>query len=93
MGKLLGFLGIAIFLVLIYLVFNAYFVFGLNEAGQRVDGFGRVLTEAPWFAQFIGAWGDWPGLQWHLIDMAIFWPSIILAVWLCYVGFGSEDEK
>lgn len=90
MRKIVGYFGIAIILVLIVLGINAYFITSFT-GGQLVDGFGRALYPGPPIMRLLGD-PDWPGLRWFIIDMIIFWPSIILAIYMIVFGFKIRDD-
>ena len=68
------------FAALLIAGFLAYFVTfkGVNGA---TDGLGRSLSETPAAVRFIfGQERMWAGWIWFLVDMLIFWGSVLMTV-------------
>ena len=90
--KLSVYLGVMVVVSVFIAGFIAYFSFSVDpESGVVFDGFGRPLSETPWFITFFfGQDTLWPGWAWFFGDMAIFWGCIFLAYKLADYGFNVE---
>jgi len=89
-AKILGFiLGASVFLA----TCNAYFVTKFDPVNKMsYDGFGRLLTESPFFVRIIfGQERFWAGWSWFIADLIIFWGGVGVA-WL-FIDFGFKDDK
>jgi amino acid transporter len=95
MRKLFGYLGVAIFIALFAVGFVAYFVRTFDPATHTwYDGLGRRLWETPWYVRFIfGQEHDWPGWQWFIADLVIFWGGVGIGAMLVQLGFKSQDSN
>lgn len=73
--------------------FIAYFVTSFDaDTRQWFDGFGRPLSQSPWFMRVIfGQERLWAGWLWFMADMTIFWGGI--AVGFSLVSFGTDKRK
>jgi len=57
----------------------AYFIHVQDPMTHIIyDGFGRPLSETPLWLQWL-FWKDrlWPGWQWFVVDMIVFWTGLI----------------
>lgn len=95
MRKLLGYLGAGIFIALFAAGFIAYFMRSVDLATHIwYDGWGRRLSETPWYVRFIfGQERDWPGWQWFIADLVIFWGGVGIGALLIQTGFRSPGQK
>ena len=75
--------------------FVAYFITSFDSVTHTwLDGFGRPLTESPWFMRFIfGQDRLWAGWGWFLADMVIFWGGIALGFGLVDYGLKSKNAR
>ncbi len=89
--KLATCLGATIVAVVFVAGFIAYFVTSIDpQTHVRYDGFGRVLSDSPFFARMIfGQERLWAGWSWFIGDFIIFWGG--LAVGAGLVSYGSKD--
>ena len=70
-----------LFVPLLVVGFLAYLVVYTGPGGKIFDGLGRELFEVPLLLRLF--WIDqWPGLGWYLIDMAVFWITLPLVLFL-----------
>ena len=92
MNKVLAIIGGAILFAVFFAAFIAYFITS-NPPGTYiwVDGFGRVLSESPWFMRFIfGQDRLWAGWGWFAADMVIFWGGI--AAGFSLINYAIKDK-
>jgi hypothetical protein len=79
MKKLAPWLSVVIVISAFVYAFLAYFVVSVDpQTGLRHDGFGRMMSGAPFFVRMLGQ-HEWPGLAWFIGDFAIFWGGILIA--------------
>lgn len=92
MRKLIGCLGVATIISVFIAGFIAYFVFSFDpRTGMTYDGFGRELSESPWFMRLIfDKDRSWAGWKWFILDLVIFWSGIIIGVNLAKFGFKDK---
>jgi hypothetical protein len=95
MKKLLGYVGGTIIFGVFVAGFIAYFVTSFNaETHTWLDGFGRPLSESPWFIRFMfGQDRLWAGWDWFLADMVIFWGGVAVGFGLVSYGFKNEMTR
>lgn len=93
MRKIIGYLGVGIIISVFVVGFIAYFVFKFDPGtGTTYDGFGRHLTESPWFVRLLFSEDRlWAGWGWFLADMVIFWGGIGIGSWLATFGFKDKS--
>jgi len=87
--KLVGYVGILVFIVVFIGGFLAYFVTSIDPQTRLMhDGVGRPLSESPFFMRLIfGQERLWVGWRWFIADLIIFWGGIGLGVSLSKYGF------
>jgi hypothetical protein len=77
--KILKAVGVIWFIALFIAAFFAYFITSSGPDGMT-DGLGRQLVETPLFVRFfLGQERLWAGFIWHIIDMIVFFGSILVA--------------
>ena len=93
MRKAIGWVGVAFILCAIIAGFIAYFVFSFDpQTKVTFDGFGRQLSESPWFLRLIlGQDRLWAGWIWFIADIIIFWSVIGIGISLSKWGFKEEN--
>jgi hypothetical protein len=91
--KIIGYIGIGVILCAILASFNAYLVFSISPStGATYDGFGRYLTESPWFMrQIFGEEKLWAGWYWFVVDNLILWVNVGIGWVLIEFGFGEQN--
>jgi hypothetical protein len=89
MRKLIGYLGGGIIVAVLIAGFVAYFIRSVEPSTKIIyDGFGRQLSESPWFIRLIfGQDRLWVGWGWFIGDMFIFWGGILIGVSLAKFAF------
>lgn len=89
MRKLVGYVGIIIFIIVFISGFLAYFITSVDPHTHMLyDGISRPLSESPFFMRLIfGQERLWAGWGWFIVDLTIFWDGIGLGVTLTKYGF------
>ena len=92
MRKLSTYFGGVILVGILVCGFIAYFVVSIDpNTHQQFDGFGRQLSESPWFMRMIfGQERLWVGWFWFIADMIIFWGGA--GVGLMLLDFDKSDQ-
>lgn len=91
MRKLIGIIGVALCLGMLFATWEAYFVTSHDPQTNRlIDGLGRELSVSPWLVRFIFDSNRlWPGPAWFFGDIVLFW-TIMLTGWKL-ASWGLED--
>ena len=91
MKRVVGYIGVMVFIVMFVVGFLAYFITSVDpQTGTICDGLGRSLIESPLFLRLIfGQERLWPGWGWFVIDLVVFWGGIGLGY--CLINFGFKD--
>lgn len=86
-SKLIGFILVVGWIVLLIAGFMAYFVSHAKN-GVSIDGLGRQLFDAPAVIRFLllGVQGRWAGFGWFCVDFIIVWGWIGVAYILISVS-------
>ena len=82
-------LAIDVLAVIIYQVCALFLVRYDAGSGVTTDGFGRVLTKAPFIFQSLGLMEEWAGLGWFAVDTIC---SIVLLT-VAYSLFKKITDK
>ena len=92
MRRAMRWLGVAMIIGPFLAAFIGYFVFRFDPQTKIVyDGFGRQVSESPWFMRLIfGQERLWAGWVWFIGDLIIFWGSIWLGIKLAAWGFKEK---
>lgn len=88
MKKYLRIIGWIIVFSIVGMGCNAYLIVKYNPtSGETFDGFGRQLTDSPWFMRIIFSEDkEWVGWKWFFLDIIIFWGSIGIGMHLIKIG-------
>lgn len=89
MRKIVGYIGIFLFIVVFIAGFAAYFITSVDPQTRTMyDGIGRPLSESPLLMRLIlGQERLWAGWGWFIVDLVIFWGGIGLGFTLTKYGF------
>jgi len=93
MRKLSTYFGGTILAGILVCGFIAYFMVSIDPSThQQFDGFGRPLSESPWFMRMIfGEERLWVGWFWFIGDMIFFWGGIAVA--FAFINIGEDGRK
>lgn len=89
MKKVIGYIGVALFVVVFIAGFLGYFITSVDPQSRTMyDGLGRPLSESPFFIRLVfGQERLWAGWGWFIVDLVIFWGGVGLGFSLAKYGF------
>ena len=93
MRKIIGWLGVAIFIAVNIAGIFAFFITSANRVTNVMyDGFGRMLSESPFLVRMIlGQERLWAGWFWCIADLVIYFGGTLIAYGLVIWGFEDAD--
>jgi hypothetical protein len=73
--------------------FMAYFITNI-KSGVFYDGLGRILVPSPVIVRLVfGEERLWPGWIWFIIDMVVFWGTVLIGIGLIHITSKIEEKS